>query len=510
MSTTPKRRPYTPPIDMNPLGPDHSRIPPNALELEDAILGALLLEKDALDDVTLILRKEMFYKLEHQFIYAAIEALHLDGKPVDILTVTSFLKQSGHLEAVGGPYYVSKLTDRVAGSANAEYHARIVQQKFFQRELIRVSGNFYEEAFDDTGDVLELLDRANSEIASIGSELSEEGQSRTNAQILAEVIANAELAAKGGNVTGLSSDIPEADRMTGGWEEGKAYIVAARPAMGKSSYAMQAAKHIALDLGKTVPFFSLEMSENELMTRLLSVQTGIDSNDIKNGRLDADQWAKVIEARNVLADAPVHIIDNLTSLSSILKKCRILKKRGNLGAIFIDYLQLVKNREAGNNREQEISSISRAFKSIAKELRVPVIALSQLSRAVETRGGSKKPMLSDLRESGSLEQDADVVMFLYRPEYYGIEVSDDNIPTQGLTELIIAKNRGGRTGTVPMRFTAHTTSFSPWDDMAAFPKDPFAPKKAQSRSEVPEQPEYRSPLPRSMEFDMDDTDDNPF
>lgn len=474
---------------------EHSKVPPNAIEFEDAVLGSCLLESEVIDDVSSILSPESFYKIEHQKIFSAIIALHSRSNPVDILTVTQELKSGGHINESLSPYFISKLTERIAGGANAEYHARIIQQKFIARELIRVSGDIYHEAYEDTTDALELLDRANMTFAGIGSDFSSEGRSKSNKELTAEVTEDAERAAAGSMIVGFSSGISDVDRLTGGWEGGKFYILAARPSMGKSSWALQKAYYISVILKQPSVFFSLEMTAKELMLRLISLHTGIDANLIKTGRLDPEQWGRYTASLQAIIESPLEIIDNVFNLMDIRKRVLILKKRKGLKAIFIDYLQLIKHKESGRNREQEISEISRMMKQTAKDVDCPVIGLAQLSRAVETRGGTKRPMLSDLRESGSLEQDADQVHFMYRPEYYGIEVSDEtNLPTQGLTELIVAKNRGGSTGIASMRFHKETTSFSPWE-AESFTAPPPPPREGITQK--------WSPMPRSEEFDDD-------
>ena len=480
-------------------GLEHGLVPPSATDLEEAVLGALMLENNAISDVMDIVRPESFYKPEHQKVFNAIVSLTEANNPVDILTVTAFLKQEGSLDLVGGAYFVSQLTERVLSSANAEFHARIIQQKFIARELIRVSGDIYHQAFEDTTDALDLLDEANLTIADIGSAVGTGVKTKSNQELALEVIADAERASQGGEIVGLPSPIPEKDKITGGKENGKLYITAARPAMGKSSDALQEAYHIAVVLGLPVAFFSIEMPARQLMRRLISLRTGIDSKKLKNGDLSKEEWVIIHESVQAISDSPLEIIDDLSDLMEIRRRCIQNKKKKGLRAIFIDYLQLVKHKESGRNREQEISEISRTLKEIAKMLDVPVTALSQLSRAVETRGGTKRPMLSDLRESGSIEQDADIVVFLYRPEYYGIEISEEtNLPTEGLTEYIVAKNRDGSTGTVPMRFHPKTTSFSPWGEQSFSGPNP---------NDIPDTPRSAAMRP-SKEFSIDDIDND--
>lgn len=474
------KRNYTSPMPTM----EHGKVPPNAVELEDAVLGALMLESEALTDVVEILKPESFYKLEHQRIFEAILDLFSKSEPIDILTVTAWLKKAGMLDLVGGPYYVSKLTDRVASSANAEYHARIIAQKHIQRELIRVSGDIYHEAFEDTTDVLELLDKAETSLFAVA-----EGNLRKSYDSMSSLVNQAlkvveEASKKEGGVTGVPSGYTDLDRITGGWQPSDLLIIAARPAMGKTSFVLTMARNMAVEHKRPVALFSLEMASIQLVNRLIASESGIDSDKLKKGQLTKGDWDHLHSSLKQLSEAPLFIDDTAAlSVFELRAKCRRLKAQHNIEMVIIDYLQLMSAGGNGGNREQEISTISRSLKSIAKELEIPVIALSQLSRAVETRGGNKKPMLSDLRESGAIEQDADMVMFLYRPEYYGIEMSEDtNLPTQGLTELIIAKNRAGATATVPLRFINHLAKFTDYDDAAFNISGPAA-------------------LPRSAEFD---------
>lgn len=452
--------------------PTHSleqgKVPPHAVDLEEAVLGALMLESNALNDVVEILKPESFYRIEHQKIYEAITSLFGADQPVDILTVTSWLKKEGQLDLVGGPYFVSQLTDRVASSANAEFHARIIAQKYIQRELIRVSGDIYHEAFEDTTDVLDLLDKAEGNLFAVA-----EGNLRKSYDSMSSLVKQAlseieEASNKDGGITGVPTGFTELDKMTNGWQKSDLLIIAARPAMGKTAFVLSMARNMAIDFKRPIAFFSLEMASVQLVNRLISSESGIAGEKLKKGQLDTADWEHMHASLKQLGEAPIFIDDTAAlSVFELRAKCRRLKAQHDIQMIVIDYLQLMTagGNQKGGNREQEISTISRSLKSLAKELEVPVIALSQLSRAVETRGGNKRPMLSDLRESGAIEQDADMVMFLYRPEYYGIEVSEEtNLPTEGLTELIIAKHRSGATGTVPLRFVNTLAKFTNYDD----------------------------------------------
>jgi replicative DNA helicase len=476
---------------------EYSKMPPNAVDLEEAVLGACLLEPVVINSVADILKSESFYKLEHQFIWEAIAHLSGLNLPVDIMTVTQELKRQGRLEAVGGAFYISKLTDRVGSSANAEYHARIVQQKFIARELIRVSEDLHSRAYDETEDPLALLDEAGSAIADVGNGSLTE-QPMSNSELVAECVKGMELAQSSGNVIGIPTGLPDVDRVTGGFQEGHFDILAGRPGMAKTTKALAEIYDISVRQGKPSVFYSLEMTAKELMMKLICVEANLDSGRVKKGILSVEEWSVIHAAGAVLAKAPITIVDNLNSWHSIRMDATRRKSSNQCSFMVIDYIQLMRIDGWKGNKEGEVSEISVGIKSLAKSLNIPIRGIAQLSRAVETRGGTKKPMLSDLRGSGGLEQDADSVTFLYRPEYYGVEVSDEtNLPTQGLCEVIIAKNRGGITGTVPVRVNLSTGRFSEWD------ATPFTAPAPPAEVEV-----KWSPMPRSREFD--DTDENPF
>src|SRR6201985_2037494 len=445
------------------------KLPPQAIDLEEAVLGALMLEKDALSSVIDILNPQVFYVDKHQKIFHAIHQLFEKSSPVDILTVTAQLRQLGELERIGGAYYITKLTNRVASAANIEYHSRIIIQKFIQRELIRISTEVINSAYEDTTDVLDLLNKAEKNLFDIAQN-NLRRDSRKMDDILHETLKEIEaLKDKTDGLTGVASGFTELDRMTSGWQKSDLVIIAARPAMGKTAFVLSCARNAAVDFNKPVIVFSLEMSSVQLVNRLISGEAEIEQEKIRKGNMEEWEWQQIHSKIGRLEQAPL-IIDDTPSLNifEFRAKCRRLKSQYDVQLIIIDYLQLMQGKSAdgkgGGNSEQEIGSISRALKSVAKELNVPVIALSQLSRAVESRpGASKRPMLSDLRESGSIEQDADMVLFLYRPEYYGLEVDEDNLPTQGVGEVIIAKHRNGETGRVRLKFVGKYVKFTDID-----------------------------------------------
>lgn len=441
------------------------KLPPQAVELEEAVLGALMLEKDALTAVIDILTPKSFYKEAHNRIFGAIQNLFQRSEPIDILTVTNELKKTGELEIVGGAYYISQLTNRIASAANVEFHARIIVQKFIQRELIQISSETIKDAYEDTADVFDLLDKAERSLFSVV-----EGNIRKNydkmSTLISEAMKQIELArdqTKDG-VTGVPCGFTVLDRMTSGWQQSDLVIIAARPAMGKTAFVLSICRNAAVDFQKPVAVFSLEMASVQLVQRLMSAESELPAEKLKKGQLENHELQQMHVKIGKLSEAPLFIDDTpALSIFELRAKCRRLKAQHDIQLIVIDYLQLMTTGgEHGNrngNREQEISTISRSLKSIAKELKVPVIALSQLSRAVETRGGDKKPQLSDLRESGAIEQDADMVLFIHRPEYYGLTVDAEGNSTAGVAEIIIAKHRNGAVGSVNLRFIDRFAKF---------------------------------------------------
>lgn len=443
------------------------KLPPQAVDIEEAVLGALMLEKDALTAVIDILRPDCFYKESHQKIFQAIHTLFHTAEPIDILTVTHALKKSGELELVGGPYYITQLTNRIASAANIEYHARIILQKYIQRELIRISSETIKEAYEDTSDVLQLLDSAEKNLFAIA-----EGNIRRNFEDMPALISKAikeieHASNQVSGVTGVPSGFTELDRVTSGWHKSDLIIIAARPGMGKTAFVLSLARNAAVKFKKPVAFFSLEMSSIQLVNRLISSETEIPSDKIRKGQLAHHEWEQLNAKIVPITQAPIFIDDTpALSIFELRAKCRRLVAEKKVELIIIDYLQLMvagtDNRNG--NREQEISTISRSLKAISKELEVPIIALSQLSRAVESRGGVKKPQLSDLRESGAIEQDADMVMFIYRPEYYDLDQDEAGNSTQNLAEIIVAKNRNGALKSVNLKFVGHLTKFSDMDE----------------------------------------------
>ncbi|MDR1112671.1 MAG: replicative DNA helicase, partial [Bacteroidales bacterium] len=432
--------------------------------------GAILIDSSAANEVLGMLSSPVFYKEEHQRIYSVIKELYDDLKPIDLLTVTNKLRQNSQLEFIGGASYLASLTSKIASAANIEYHARIVIEKYILRELIATCGTIIKNAYDDNEDVLTIVDRAETNLFSIFQE-----HLQRDSKELKEAMKSAleELQERHNNnesYMGVPAGLKDVDNITGGWQRSHLIILAARPGMGKTAFALTGARNAAIDFQKKVAFFSLEMPANQLVHRLMSIESKIESDKISKGQLSDLEWKHLTTSTSKLYTSNL-ILDDTPALSifDLRAKCRRLKKKHDIDMVIIDYLQLMRgsseNDKKGGNREQEISTISRSLKALAKELDIPIIALSQLSRQVEQRGGSRKPILSDLRESGSIEQDADQVLFIYRPEYYGLtEFEDENsTPAKGLAEVMFAKNRHGQTGNVKVRFISKNAAFADAD-----------------------------------------------
>jgi len=438
------------------------KIPPQAPELEEAVLGALMLEKEALTSVIDILKEDAFYKDSHKKIFAAIKRLFERSEPIDILTVTNELKRNEELESVGGAYYISQLTSKVASSANIEFHSRIVLQKYIQRELIHFSSETIQNSYDDSLDVFELLDTAEKRLFAIADENIKKDPMAAGS-LIHEAIKQVEAARKRKTgITGVPSGFTELDRITSGWQNSDLIILAARPSMGKTALALTLACNAAIQHKVPVGVFSLEMSNLQLAQRLISSETELSMEKLRKGQLEDYEFEQLTQKVTKLSDAPIYIDDTAAlSVFELRAKARRLKENHNIQMILIDYLQLMTsgNDNMRGNREQEISTISRALKSLAKELNLPVIALSQLSRAVEQRGGAKRPQLSDLRESGAIEQDADMVMFVYRQDYYGAQAEGQEDVPPDSAEIIIAKHRNGPLDSVHLKFRKEFAKF---------------------------------------------------
>jgi len=442
----------------------YGKVPPQAKDLEEAVLGAIMLEKSAFDNVVEILKPECFYVEAHQRIFKTFQSLAQKSLPIDILTVVEELKMRGELDIVGGPYNITKLTNMVVSTANIEAHARIILQKFIQRELIRISGEIIGDAYEDSTDVFDLLDESESKMFNITNNYLKKNFDDIGTVLVKTIQRIDDLRNKQDEISGVPTGFPTMDKVTYGWQPTDLIILAARPAVGKTAFALNLVRSAALHPTRPTPvaFFSLEMSSAQLVSRILSAESGIMLEKISRGKLE-DYEMQQLYSKGVqkLSDAPIYIDDTAgLNIFEFRAKARRLVNKHKVGLIIIDYLQLMSGSgDKQTNREQEISRISRDLKGLAKELNVPIIALSQLSRAVETRKESKMPQLSDLRESGAIEQDADMVLFLYRPEYYEINTNELGESNRGETHVRIAKHRNGSLETIKLRALLHIQKF---------------------------------------------------
>ena len=431
------------------------RVPPQSREAEEAILGALLLDRNAIFKAIELLQPEFFYAEKNAAIFRAMVTLFQRGEAVDIITLTEELRREGSLDRAGGASYLGGLQESVATGAHIEHYARIVSEKATLRRMIEISGEIVESCFEARDEAMDILDRAESSILAVSQGRLRQGFEPIN-EILKATFQNIQRVYDSkSHITGVATGYDKLDLLTGGLQPSDLLIVAGRPSMGKTSFVLNVAQHAAIEEKKSVAIFSLEMSKEQLVQRLLTAEARIDAHKLRTGNLKDSDWPLLTQAAGQLAEAPIYIDDTpAISVLEMRAKSRRLQAQKGLDLIIIDYLQLARAVSRADNRQQEISEISRGMKALAKELQVPVVALSQLSRALESRT-DKRPMLSDLRESGALEQDADVVMFIYRPEVYDKE--DEEL--EGQAELIIGKQRNGPIGTVPLYFVKEYTRF---------------------------------------------------
>ncbi|MCE1198704.1 MAG: replicative DNA helicase [Marinilabiliales bacterium] len=466
MAEAPKnfRNKTKPATTIEQLNTYYGKVPPQATEVEEAVLGALMLEKDAFHTVQAILKPESFYKEEHKKIFTAIRELAAKEKPIDLLVVTQALRNKGELEEVGGPLYITQLTSKVASAAHIEFHARIIAQKYIQRELILISSEIQSRSYEDTMELNDLIDFAESSLFRV-TEGNITKESQPIKPLLHKAVEQIEHnSKKPDGLSGVPSGFTKLDQITSGWQKTDLIIIAARPAMGKTAFVLTMARNMAAIHKVPVAVFSLEMSSLQLVNRLISAETELGSDKIKSGRLENWEWEVFNRKLKTLEEAPLYIDDTpALSIFEFRAKCRRLKMQYNVGIVVVDYLQLMTaGSDMRGNREQEVSMISRNLKAIAKEIDIPIIALSQLNRSVESRDG-KRPQLSDLRESGAIEQDADMVMFIHRPEYYGIQQDQDGNSLKGIAEIIVAKHRNGAVGEFHLAFKSQLARFSNLD-----------------------------------------------
>ena len=462
--------------NIRPIDNSYGHLQPQALDMEQAVLGALMIDKDAFSIVSEILRPETFYEPRNQKIYQAIQTLNMSERPVDIMTVTEQLKKDGTLEDVGGPAYIMDLSSHVASSAHIEYHSRVLAQKFMARQLISFASVIETKAFDETQDVDELMQEAEGSLFEISQKNMRQDYTQIDPVVKNAVDSLQRAAANTDGLTGISTGYTDLDDKTSGWQNSDLVIIAGRPAMGKTAFALSLAKNIAIDNRIPVAFFSLEMSNVQLVNRLISNVCEISGKKILNGQLDQEEWKRLDSRLRRLQGAPLYVDDTPgMSIFELRTKARRLVREKGVRIIMIDYLQLMNaNGARFGSRQEEVSTISRSLKGLAKELDIPILALSQLNRGVEGREGNegKRPMLSDLRESGAIEQDADMVCFVHRPEYYRIFQDEHGNDLHGMAQIIIAKHRKGATGDVLLNFRGEFTRFQNPQDVLIGPSSP--------------------------------------
>lgn len=431
------------------------RIPPQALDAEMAVLGAILLQTEAVSKVLEILDEESFHKKAHRNIFSAAVRLFERNEPIDVVTLSNELEHLKILEAIGGPYYLTELVERIPSAANVEYHAKIVQEKALRRKLIEIANEINNDAYSGKDEAPNIIDQAEQRIFRLSDRKLRKGFSPIG-PIMHQTFETIEsFHGRKGGVTGIPTGYGKLDELTAGLQKSELIVLAGRPSMGKTALALNIARNAAVDHQIPIGIFSLEMAAYQLTLRMLCSEARVDQHKVRTGRLPDEEWMKLSMSVGNLTEAPIYIDDTpAISILEIRAKARRLKVEHDVGLIIIDYLQLIRGTPGIESRQQEISMISQSLKSLAKELNIPVLALSQLSRAVETRGGERRPILSDLRESGAIEQDADVVMFIYRPEVYGDEEK------QGIAEVIIGKQRSGPTATFELAFIKEWVQFT--------------------------------------------------
>lgn len=476
-----------------------SKLPPQAADLEESVVGALMLESSAVKQVIDVLFPEDFYVQSNRTIYEAILQLYSADRAIDMRTVVAQLRTNGQIAFVGGAHYIAELTSKVSSAANIEFHARILIEYSIKRRLITVSAETMHLAYEDTTDVFDLLDKSQLTIDSIGGKYLK-GNFKSSLELTRERIKQLMDRKDHRGITGIPTGLSKLDRITGGWQPTDLIVVAARPGMGKTAFIISAAINSAM-AGIPTAIFSLEMGSMQLIDRALSAAAEIENTKITKNYLSEQDWTRLGQVSQQIGSIPLYVDDTpAINIMEFRARARRLVHEKKVQAIYLDYIQLMHGDSDSNNRDQEIGSITRGLKRVAKELGIPIIALSQLSRAVETRGGDKRPQLSDLRESGSIEQDADLVAFLYRAEYYKIETDSDGRPTQGVMEVIIQKHRNGGLDNIPLKFIGKFTKVTDWDEAPKPIQEPVAPVASMPSSNSSE---YRAPY-------KDSNDDLPF
>lgn len=499
---------------------DYGHLQPQAPELERAVLGAIMIESDAYARVSEILKPESFYEIRNQKVYQAIQTLAFHEDPIDMLTVTEQLRQTGELEEVGGPLYISQLAGSLTSSAHIEYHAKIIAQKSLARQLITFSSEVQNNAFDETNDVNDLMQSAEAELFKISQQNLRKDYVRVDSVVVQAVEQLKKAAANTTGLTGLASGYYDLDKMTSGWQNSDLIIIAARPAMGKTAFVLSMAKNIAVNNKQPLALFSLEMSNVQLVNRLICNVCEITGDKIKSGQLVKEEWAMLDYHIRELSEAPL-FVDDTPSLSifELRTKARRLVREHGIKMIIIDYLQLMNGGVSYGSRQEEVSTISRSLKGLAKELNIPIIALSQLNRGVENREGNegKRPQLSDLRESGAIEQDADIVCFIHRPEYYHIYEDEKGNDLHGMANIIVAKHRNGAVGDVLLKFESSYARFRNPNENSIREQEAVYGSKGNrklrgnvSPAEMPQPAGMPDPLPLPDEYPLGGVQDVPF
>ncbi|MBQ7181424.1 MAG: replicative DNA helicase [Bacteroidaceae bacterium] len=483
---------------------------PQNLEMECAVLGALMVDGDAYSQVSELLRPESFYDHRHQVIYQAVQSLSAEQKPLDFMTIIDKLESLGTIEEAGGPAYIMQINSQISSSAHLEYHAKIVAQKFLARQLITFSSWLLTSAFDTTIDVADMMQEAEGQLFKISQTNLKKEYTQIN-PVIGQVYDNLRLnAARENGLSGITTGFDRLDKMTNGWQKSDLIIIAARPAMGKTAFVISMVRRMAVDYGIPVAIFSLEMSNQQLVQRLMVNVCEISGEKMRSGQLAPYEWGQLDAKVRLLIDKPIYVDDTpQLSIFELRTKARRLVREHDVKCIMIDYLQLMNASGMNvNSRQEEVAVISRSLKGLAKELNIPIIALSQLNRGVEGREGyeGKRPLLSDLRESGSIEQDADIVCFIHRPEYYGFKQDDKGNDVRGRAEFIIAKHRNGQIGDVLLQFKSEFARFSDVDERAPMPGETVDQmggtftSPPPSAEELSEQESYASNMPASDPF----------
>lgn len=435
-----------------------------AVDIEAVVLGSMMLENKRIVQVVNILKPESFYNDSHRKIYEAILKLWTHSEPVDMMTVIAQLRKNSELESVGGAYYISQLTGRLISATNIEYHSRLIAQAYIQREYGRVAAQVLDKSFDPSIDVEELIEETQRDFMGILNTTQKKEVQHIHPLLSKALKRIDEINRREDGLSGLPSGFTALDRVTSGWQPSDMIIVAGRPSMGKTAFVLSMMRNMAVEHRVPIAMFSLEMSADQLLNRLVMAETGMSSDKLKSTKLTETDWVEIHAKTSVFEKAPIYIDDTAAiSLFELKSKCMQQKALHDIKMIIIDYLQLMTGPKETTVREQEVSMISRGLKAIAKELDIPVVVLSQLNRQVETRAGDKRPQLSDLRESGAIEQDADIVMFVHRPERFGLLEDENGNSTKGLAEIVIAKHRNGAVCNVQLRFVAELAKFTDWD-----------------------------------------------